>query len=377
MPSATEARAKSHAADVLRSGLSLPIISGNIGTSANSGSEIPPIHGVPRSMRTLVTGATGLVGNNVVRLLIERGDQVRVLVRNHPGSCRSAKALEGLPVERCLGDVCDADSVRRACHDVQRVVHAAAEVQIGWTGIRSQLAVNVGGTRNVAAAAATEGARMVHVSSVNALGLGDRNNPADEETPGSLPVICPYVVTKREAERSVIDAVAAGLDAVIVNPAFMFGPWDWKPSSGRLMLTVATGWARLAPPGGINFCDVRDVAAGILSALDRGQRGRRYILGGEYLSYSDAWRRLARITGVRPPWYTARRPGLWLYGHLGDLWGEITGREPELNSAAVAISRLEHNYSNARAAAELDYRPRPAQEAMETAWAWFQQHGYA
>lgn len=343
-------------------------------------------------MLTLVTGATGLVGNNVVRLLVEQGERVRVLIRSHVRSSHSCsevtgsevsghnpggRSLEHLPIEICLGDVRDADSVRRACAGVQRVVHAAAVVQIGWTGLERQRSINVGGTRNVVAAAMAEKARLLHVSTVNTLALGDRDHPADEETPGIEPVLCPYVVTKREAERLVLDAVATGLDAVIVNPAYMLGPWDWKPSSGRMILQVATGWARLAPPGGNDFCDVRDVAAGILTALERGPAGRRYILSGEYLSFLDAWRMLARIVGAKPPWFAARRPGLWVYGHAGDVWGKLTGREPELNSAAVELSKLEHHYSYARAAAELDYHPRPAREAAEAAWTWFKQYGYA
>ncbi|HEV3417722.1 MAG TPA: HpnA protein, partial [Pirellulales bacterium] len=184
------------------------------------------------------------------------------------------------------------------------------------------------------------------------------------------------VITKREAEQVVLEQVEAGLDAVIVNPAFMLGPWDWKPSSGRMLLDLATGWGLLAPPGGNDFCDVRDVAAGILAALDRGSRGRRYILGGEPMSFLEAWSLFAKIIGVRPPWRKALPPGLWVYGHFGDLRGWLTGREPNLNSAAVAMSRLEHHYSYARAAAELGYRPRPAREAAETAWKWFKDNGY-
>lgn len=328
-------------------------------------------------MLTLVTGATGLVGNNVVRLLLERGDKVRVLVRGSSASGAGGRALQGLPVEICLGDVCQADTVRQACRGVQRVVHAAAHVQIGWTGLETQRAVNVGGTRNVAAAAAAEGARLLHVSTVNALGRGDHAHAANEDTPPGDSIPCPYVVTKCEAEQVLLEEVSRGLDATIVNPGFMLGPWDWKPSSGRMMLQVASGWAKLAPPGGNDICDVRDVAAGILTALERGQRGRRYILSGEYMSFLDAWRMFARIVGVKPPWFAAKRPGLWVYGHAGDLWGKLTGREPELNSAAVAMSKLEHHYSYARAAAELDYHPRPAQEAAEAAWAWFREHRYA
>ncbi|HEY2147050.1 MAG TPA: NAD-dependent epimerase/dehydratase family protein, partial [Pirellulales bacterium] len=269
------------------------------------------------------------------------------------------------------------ESIRQACRGVARVIHAAAEVHIGWKGMDLARAINVEGTRNVAAAARSEGARLCYVSTVNTLSLGSRANPANEETPVCDTVPCPYVITKREAERVVDEQIAAGLDAVIVNPAFMLGPWDWKPSSGRMLLELATGWAKLAPPGGNDFCDVRDVAAGILAAVERGKTGRRYILGGEAMSFLDAWRLFAEIIGVKPPWRKALPPGLWIFGHFGDVRVWLTGREPNLNSAAVAMSRLEHHYSYARAAAELDYRPRGARETAETAWKWLKANGYA
>jgi len=323
-------------------------------------------------MLTLVTGATGLVGNNVVRLLLDRGERVRVLTRSSGG-----RAREGLAVEIRQGDIREAAAVREACRGVQRVVHAAAEVRIGWTGMEAARAVNVEGTRHVAEAALAEGARLVHVSSVNALGLGTRQSPADEETSLCDMVACPYVLTKREAEQVVLAAVARGLDAVIVNPAYMLGPWDWKPSSGQMLLQVATGWAKLAPPGGNDYCDVRDVAGGILAALERGASGRRYILGGEFLSFLDAWRLFAEITGVPPPWWTLRRPGIFLIERAGNFWTRRTGREPAWNSAALAMSKLDHHYSYARAAAELGYRPSSPRQAAEAAWQWFKEHGYA
>jgi dihydroflavonol-4-reductase len=323
-------------------------------------------------MLYLVTGATGLVGNNVVRMLVERGERVCALVRD-PGD----KSLAGLPIELVQGDVCDGEAVGRAVAGVDRVIHSAARVHLGWSGLELQQSVNVEGTRNVAKAARKAGVRMVHVSSVDALALGSRAQPADEECPAEGSVQCPYVVTKREAERALVELIAEGLDAVIVNPVYMFGPWDWKPSSGRMILEVAKGWALLAPPGGNDFADVRDVAAGILTAAERGQRGRRYILGGEPLSYLEAWRMIADVVGVRGPRRKMLAPGLFIAGRFGDLWAKIRGVEGDINSAAIAMARLEHHYSYARAAAELDYRPRPARDAVEAAWKWFVDHGYA
>ena len=194
-------------------------------------------------MITLVTGATGLVGNNVVRLLLARGDAVLVLVRAESDS----RPLAGLEVERAVGDVRDPMAVRSAMEGVGRVVHAAAVVEVGWQSLSLQRAVNVEGTRHVARGAREVGARFCQVSSVDALGIS-KNGLADEETPIANTVDCPYVVTKREAESVVQEEVDSGLDAVIVNPTFMLGKWDWKPSSGRMLLAVAGGQGLFAPP---------------------------------------------------------------------------------------------------------------------------------
>jgi dihydroflavonol-4-reductase len=324
-------------------------------------------------MITLVTGATGLVGNNVVRLLLEQGRAVRVLARESS----DPRPLEGLDVETVRGDVRDAESVVRAADGVARVIHAAAMVHVGWTGLDQQRAVNVEGTRNVCAAADKFAARMVHVSSVDALGPGTIENPGDEDSPAGSGVPCPYVITKGEAQQVVLQHVEQGLDAVIVNPAFMLGPWDWKPSSGRMLLAVAKQRPWIAPAGGNDFCDVRDVAAGITTALDRGQTGRRYILGGEPLSYFEAFTMLADVAGRKGPVRVGRRPLMKLSGAVGDLWGKITGHEGDLNSAAIEIAMMPHHYTYARAAAELDYHPRPAREAAEAAWQWFLEYRYA
>jgi dihydroflavonol-4-reductase len=323
-------------------------------------------------MLTLVTGATGLVGNNVVRLLLNRGQRVRVLQR----ATADPRPLAGLDVEFASGDVRDAESVRRACQGASLVIHAAARVHIGSTGLEEHHAVNVQGTRHVANSCREVGARLVHVSTVDAMACGSRAAPADEETPLNAHVLCPYVVTKREAEQVVLEQVRGGLDAVIVNPAFMLGPWDWKPSSGRMLLAVARGQGRFAPPGGNDFCDVREVAAGILAAAEKGEPGRRYILGGESLSYLEAWRMFAAVTGGPPPIKRVRKWLTLTIGSFGSLWGRISAREPDINLAAARMSNLEHHFSSQRAIRELGYRVAPARLAAEAAWAWFKEQDY-
>lgn len=323
-------------------------------------------------MTTLVTGATGLVGNNVVRLLLERGERVRVLVR----AASAARPLEDLAVELAQGDVRDERAVRAAVEGVSRVVHSAAQVQIGWTGLASQREINVEGTRHVAAATRDVGAKLVHVSSVDALGIGAEDKPADEETPAVGKVPCSYVISKKEAETAVMEHVARGLHATIVNPGFMLGPWDWKPSSGRMLLEVAKRFTPIAPRGGCSVCDVRDVAGGILAALDQGLPGRRYILAGHNIRYLELWKLFARVTGSRPPFGRGGPLLLLAAGACGDLTTKLTSREPDINSAAVRMGNQFHYYSSVRAEQELGYRNRPLEATVSDAWQWFQTHGY-
>lgn len=323
----------------------------------------------------LVTGATGLVGNNVVRQLVARGVGVRVLVRTN--SPVGSKALAGLAVDEVEGSITDEDSLARAVDGAASVVHAAGYVHCGWRNGEAMREVNVEGTRHVARAARRAGARLIHVSSVDTIGIRHDGVLGDEETPpGGMPLF-PYVVTKLEAERVIMEEVDRGLDAVIVNPAYMLGPWDWKPSSGRMLLEIGAGKGLFAPPGSNDFVDVRDVAAGVLAALAKGQTGRRYILGGHALRYLDAWRAMAHVTGRMQPLGLAPRPCVRIAGWVGDLKAMLTGREGPMNSAATQTSLLGHNYSCRRAIDELGYAFRPFEDTVQAAWDWFVARGYA
>lgn len=322
----------------------------------------------------VVTGATGLVGNNVVRMLVSRGESVRALVRSRNAAER---CLAGLPVETFVGDLDDEATVRAAVDGARVVIHAAAMVHCGWRHLDEMRRANVAGTRVVAAAARRAGARLVQVSSVDAIGLRADGLPADEETPpGGMPE-CPYVVTKRAAEGVVLEEVARGLDAVIVNPVYMLGPWDWKPSSGRMLLEVGAGKGLFAPPGANDFVDVRDVAGGILAAAERGRSGRRYILGGHPLSYLDAWRVFARVAGRMQPLGVAPTPIVKVAGWAGDMVSLALKRELPVNSAATRMSMLSHNFSSRRAETELGYTFRPIEATVADAWEWFVTRGFA
>jgi dihydroflavonol-4-reductase len=322
-------------------------------------------------MKYLVTGSTGLLGNNVVRQLVSAGHSVRVLTR---GSS-DPRPLEGLHVEAARGDVREASAVTAACAGMDVVIHSAGHVHLGWTQLDQHQQINVEGTRHVAAAARAAGARLVHVSTVNALGLGLRTEPADEET--ALPGIveCPYVLTKRAAEQAVLDEVGRGLWAAIVNPGLLMGPWDWKPSSGKMFLAVAK-FAPWAPLGAASFCDARDVAAGTIAASTRAASGRRYILAGHNLTYREGWQVMARIAGQRGPLLPMGPIFRAIVLPIINTWNALAREESSANSAALAMGRQQHCFSSRRAERELGYRIRPLEETLRDMHHWFVEHGY-
>lgn len=322
-------------------------------------------------MRILVTGATGLLGNNLVRLAIEDGHRVVALIR----TTDRPPALMDLDVELANGDVTDKESVFRAAAGVDAILHSAAQLHLGWQQRDLSHQVNVEGTRAIVAAAQREGARLVHVSTVNTLAIGNRQGTVDEDSPHDGQVPCTYVVTKREAEQVTVQAAEAGLEACIVHPGFMLGPWDWKKSSGRMVIEVSKRWTPLAPSGGCSVSDVRDVARGVLLAMERGKNGRHYILAGENMTYLDLWTRITKLCGKQPPLSIMRGPVRMAVGLVGDLLAKTRGFESDINSAALKMSGQFHCYSSQRATDELGYVFRPADQAIADARSWFVEHG--
>ncbi|MFO7907483.1 MAG: NAD-dependent epimerase/dehydratase family protein [Planctomycetota bacterium] len=323
--------------------------------------------------RVLVTGATGLLGNNITRLLVQRMTNVRVLTRK-TGNLRP---LEGLEVEMATGDVTDPASLAAAMEGCTGVIHAAGCVLLGWKNKALHEATNHQGALHVARAAREAGARLVHVSTINALGVGTKTKPANEAWSAAPNIRCPYVVSKQAGETAVRKQIESGLDGVIVHPGLMFGPWDWKPSSGRMILEVGCGFVPIAPVGGGSVGDVRDVAEGILAAFNQAPTGREYILAGHNLSYLELWQHIAHVAGGRGPFCHSVPPLGFLAGRIGDLWGWLTRHEPNVNSAAVKLSECFHYFDSTRAQRELGYRMRPLEESLRDAWKWLREYGYA
>lgn len=331
--------------------------------------------GVPK-VRILITGATGLVGNNCLRQLQDSDHDLHVLVRDE----HDERPFADLHAHRHEADLGKPDQIQTAftkLADLDVIIHAAGDTHIGRKRKPGQWRINVDATETLASVARECGAKFVFVSSVDALPAGAPGQLVHEETTGGAKFPCGYVETKREAEQRIGRLAKAGLDAVIVNPGFMLGPWDWKPSSGKMLLEVATRFTPFGPKGGFSVCDVRDVAAAIGRVATSRVSHQRYILAGNNVRYIDAWRTFAKVSGGSPPICAAGPLMRIIAGRWGDLVTRVSGQEGAINSASVGMSELYHYYDSSRAVRELDYRIRPIEESATDAWNWFKQYGYA
>jgi dihydroflavonol-4-reductase len=327
-------------------------------------------------MDALVTGGTGFIGANVVRELIAAGATVRVLAR--PGGER--RALAGLEVEVVDGDLLDARSVQRAIHGVRAVYHVAADYRL-WTADPAALyRTNVDGTRGVLQAAGEAGVkRVVHTSSVGALGIPGDGRPGTESTPVTLAdMVGDYKRSKFLAEQVALEFARRGLPVVVVNPSAPVGPWDVKPTpTGQMVVDFMRGRMVASLDTGLNVVHVRDVARGHLLAAERGTPGERYILGHRDLALAEIFGMLAELTGRRPPRFRVPYAMAWLGAACCESLARVTGRPPAVPLTAVRMARKRMYFSPARAVRELGLPQTDVREALADAVAWFEAHGYA
>ncbi len=315
----------------------------------------------------LITGTTGLLGNSVVREFIARGEPVRAFCR--PSS--NLRALADLPVQLYQGELTSLESMAKAIEGCSTVVHCAAHIHLGWNRLEESRAINAAGTRTVAEVCRASGCRMIHVSTVDALPVAPNpDHPVTESCTGLPNVPCSYVISKQEAERVVLEFLADGLDAVIINPGFLLGPYDWKPSSGRMMLQLRQAPIVIAPGGGASACDARDVAHAIANCVQLGRCGQRFIVAGTNITYQQLWTEMLRTMGSRKRVHCFPR-AVAASGPIIDAINLLRGRRDATpNGAEIAMGGLYHYYDSSKAQRELNYQTRPLSETITDAWDW-------
>jgi dihydroflavonol-4-reductase len=323
-------------------------------------------------VKALVTGATGFVGAAVTRKLLAKGYSVRTMAR----ADSDQQNLADLDVEIAIADLQDPDSLTRAVQGTQLLFHVAADYRLWVPNPDAMYQTNVEGTRKLMQAAMDAGVeRIVYTSSVATLGIPPNGAPGREDTPTSIEnMIGPYKRSKFMAEEVVRDlAKTQNCPVVIVNPSTPIGPRDIKPTpTGRVILDAVNGRIPAFVDTGLNIVHVDDVADGHLLALDRGQVGEHYILGGEDMSLEVLLGRVARIVGRRAPRIRIPLPVAMGVAHVAEAWARVSGAEPQVTLDAVRMARKKMYFASDKAIRELGYQPRSGDLAIADAVAWFQ-----
>jgi dihydroflavonol-4-reductase len=323
-------------------------------------------------MTVVVTGAAGHIGANLVRALIAKGCPTRSLVHV------SRQAIEGLDTEIVQGDICDQESLCRAFSGAEVVYHLAANISLSMGDWPRLEAINVIGARNVVEACLRCGVRrLVHFSSIHALVQEPMSTPVDESRPLVESRHCPpYDRSKAAAEKEAHRGVEKGLDAVIINPTAIIGPYDYEPSYfGEALLALANRKLPGLVTGGFDWVDVRDVVEGALLAEERAPTGAKYILSGHWVSICDIADMVADFTGRPAPGFVCP---LWL-ARLGapivTPFSRLTEKWPLYTSVSMRALRSNRSISHGKAARELGYQPRPFRETLIDTLKWFEENG--
>jgi dihydroflavonol-4-reductase len=324
-------------------------------------------------MTVVVTGASGHLGANLVRTLIAQGRNVRALVH------MDRRAIEGLDIEQVEGDVRDAHSLLCALDGAEVVYHLAGHISLQMNEWSLCEAINVAGTRNVVNACLQSGVRrLIHCSSMSAF----EQEPLDVTLDENRPLVesqhhPPYDRSKAAAEKEVRKGIEEGLDAVIINPTSVVGPFDYKPShAGEALIDYAHGDVPAAVDGGVDWVDVRDVITGAIRAEERAPSGAKYLLSGQWYSMFDFGIIVEEITGVPAPRIVLP---MWLarfsvpFMAISD---RRSGKRPRITSVSLRELQSNPNISSQKATRDLDYHPRPLRETLTDTLRWFESNGY-
>jgi len=323
----------------------------------------------------IVTGATGHIGNVLVRELLARGVVVRALVLPDDDK----RPLAGLDIETVHGDVTDPVSLKSAFAGAELVFHLAGIVTI-MPGMASVLeGVNVGGMRNVIAACRASGVRrLVYTSSIHAIAEPPHGTVIDESQPFDPDrVLGDYARSKARATLLLLDEVRkGGLDAIICCPTGVIGPWDYGISNiGQLILDFASGHLKSYVSGAYDFVDVRDVARGLILAADKGQPGRHYIFSGTQVQVPELMEELARDIGYPAPSYQIPTVIARTAGILASVYYRLLRRKPVFTAYSIDVLRSNSLVSSARAREELGFTSMPWQESIRDHVEWFRTEG--
>lgn len=324
-------------------------------------------------MKVIVTGASGHLGANLIRGLISHGWDVKALVHH------DTRALEGLDIEHVHGDILDIDSLKNAFKDVDIVFHLAARISVIKQDKKQVEELNINGVRNVIDSCMAAGVkRLVHVSSFHAHIQEPLNEVLDETRPlinsKNYP---PYNYSKAEGERLVRQALQNGLDAVIITPAGIIGPYDFQMSHfGSTILAIARGKLRILVDAGLNWVDARDMSEGMIAAAKKASTGEKFILSGHQAALRTIADYITEYMDQEPlgtvlPYSVAR-----LFAPVVSTFDRIRGKRQLFTPISMDELNSNRHLSHEKASKRLGYEPRPLKETITDTLDWFTNNGY-
>jgi dihydroflavonol-4-reductase len=325
-------------------------------------------------VKILVTGGSGYIGSAVVRELLDRGSELRILVRQSD----DLSNLRGLDVELVYGDITDFHSVVSALDGCDRVFHLAAIYAIWLPDPKRMSWVNVNGTRNVLEACLRkEIEKVVYTSSVAALGAHGKEQPADESARFNLAHTRDgYYLSKYQAEQVALDYFRRGLPVVIVNPTNPCGPRDVEPTpNGQLIINVIQGKLPGYVDGGINVSDIGDTAKGHVLAMEKGRPGEKYVLGNTNVSVKEYFDLIAELGGGKAPSLRIPSSVAVFSGYLYELLALLTRRPPVTTAAWVRVGSQYSFWDSSKAVEELGMPQTPIRDSIQRAIDWFKADG--
>ena len=322
------------------------------------------------------TGSDGMLGSNILRILVKQGYTVRAMVQ--PG--RSPKTINHLPgVEIVYGDLTNYEQVHQLMAGCDYVIHIAAFAASWPTRSQKYFDVNVKGTRHMIDAALDHNIdRFIHISSSNTQGFtNSKRFPGNERLPWSGDQGMDYLLTKRVSHMMVEQAVQTQhLPAVLICPTYMIGEFDSGPSSGELLIRAWNSPFKFCTSGGKNFVAANDVAVAAVNALSMGQIGEAYICGNANLKFRELFQCIEDVTGksqsrlVIPPYLVLA------IGWLMDFLAKILRKKPMLTLVMARSSTMEMYYSQRKAIRELKMPQTHIRTAIRNAYRWFGEHKY-
>ncbi len=326
--------------------------------------------------KVLITGANGFLGSHLTREMYRQGYDVRIIVR----ASANLKSIASVPCEVFYGRIDQQADIDEAVSGCDIVIHTACITEQFGVSFETYEQVNVMATQYIVEACLQhEIEKLVYISTANTLAPGSKQVPGTELNGFTLfKANSGYINSKYLAQQYVLEQVVKrNLPAVVLNPTFMIGPHDVKPSSGQLVLYGLNKRILLYPPGGKNFVHVQDVCKGIMNAIDKGRKGDCYLLAGYNLSYKEFFSLVNRVS--RRSVVLLKIPGivLKLGGLLGSLVETITRKPQRLTRTTAYLLCLDNYYSGKKSERELALRYQPAQEMVTEAVDWFRENGYS